>query len=166
MRRGNLEGVHGLARALRIAAAALLAALVVTGCASARASSPIVMTAAYVPAPTTPGTTVAYLQIRNNGQADRLISAQTSVGGKVQLRAPGARHAGVLIMRTVPDIPIAAKSITRLNPDSYHLLITGAGAMPDGKDITLRLTFANAGTVSILAMVTNPQSGGSSYFLN
>jgi hypothetical protein len=30
----------------------------------------------------------------------------------------------------------------------------------------LRLTFANAGTVTILAMVTNPQSGGSSYFLN
>jgi periplasmic copper chaperone A len=156
--------VRGLSQALRMAAAAVLAALVVTGCA-AGASSPIHVAAAYVPAPTTPGTTVAYLQIRNNGQADRLISAQTSVGGKVQLRAPGARRAGVLTMRTVPDIPIPANSMTRLNPDSYHLLITGAGAMPDGKDITLRLTFANAGTVTILAMVINPQSGnGSSYF--
>jgi hypothetical protein len=38
--------------------------------------------------------------------------------------------------------------------------------MRDGKDITLKLTFANAGTVTILAMVTNPESGGSSYFLN
>ncbi len=56
--------------------------------------------------------------------------------------------------------------MVRLNPDSYHLLITGAGAMYDGKDITLRLTFANAGTVTILALVTNPESGGSSYFLN
>jgi copper(I)-binding protein len=158
--------VHGLTRALRIAAVALLAALVATGCASAQASSPIHVAAAYVPAPTKPGTTVAYLQIRNNGQADRLISAQTSVGGTVRLRAPGPRHAGVLTMHTVPDIPIAANSMTRLNPDSYHLLITGAGAMPDGKDIMLRLTFANAGTVTILAMVTNPQSGGGSYFLN
>jgi copper(I)-binding protein len=158
--------VRGLSQALRMAAAAVLAALVMTGCAAAGASSPIHVAAAYVPAPTTPGTTVAYLQIRNNGQADRLISAQTSVGGKVQLRAPGARQAGVLTMRTVPDIPIPANSMTRLNPDSYHLLITGAGPMPDGKDITLRLTFANAGTVTILAMVTNPQSGGgsSSYF--
>jgi periplasmic copper chaperone A len=156
--------VRGLSQALRMAAAAVLAALVVTGCA-AGASSPIHVAAAYVPAPTTPGTTVAYLQIRNNGQADRLISAQTSVGGKVQLRAPESRRAGVLTMRTVPDIPIPANSMTRLNPDSYHLLITGAGAMPDGKDITLRLTFANAGTVTILAMVINPQSGnGSSYF--
>jgi periplasmic copper chaperone A len=158
--------VHGLTRALQIAAVALLAALVVTGCASAQARSPIAVAAAYVPAPTTPGTTVAYLQIRNNGQADRLTSVQTSVGGKVQLRAPGARNAGVLTMHTVPDIPIAANSMTRLNPNSYHLLITGAGAMQGGKDITLRLTFASAGMITVLAMVTNPQSGGGSYFLN
>jgi len=151
---------------LPIAGAALLAALVVTGCASANAASSIVVASAYVPQPTTPGTTVAYLDIRNNGHADRLISVRTSVGGKVQLRAPVAEHTGVLTMRTVTDIPIPADSLVRLNPDSYHLLITGAGAMYDGKDITLRLTFADAGTITILALVTNPESGGSSYFLN
>jgi len=151
---------------LSIAGAALLAALVVTGCASARASSSIAVASAYVPLPTTPGTTVAYLDIRNNGPADKLISVQTSVGGTVQLRAPVTRYAGVLTMRTVPDIPIAANSMTLLNPDSFHLLITGAGTMHDGKDITLRLTFADAGTITILAMVTNPETGGSSYFLN
>jgi copper(I)-binding protein len=158
--------VRGLTPVLRITGAALLAAFVVTGCASARATSSIVVASAYVPQPTTPGTTVAYLEIRNNGPADKLISVQTSVGGKVQLRAPAERHSGVLTMRTVPDIPIAANAMTRFNPVSYHLLITGAGTMRDGKDITLRLTFANAGTVTILAMVTDPQSGGSSYFLN
>ena len=153
-------------RVFRTAGAALLAVLVVTGCASARATPSIAIASAYVPQPTTPGTTVAYLEIRNNGPADKLISAQTSVGGTVQLRAPGARHAGALTMHTVADIPIAGQTMTRFNPDSYHLLITGAGTMRDGKDITLKLTFVNAGTVTILAMVTNPQSGGSSYFLN
>ena len=69
-------------------------------------------------------------------------------------------------MRTVTDIPIPADTMVRLNPDSYHLLITGAGAMHDGKDIWLRLTFADAGTITVLALVTNPQTGGSSYFLN
>jgi copper(I)-binding protein len=146
--------------------AALLAALVVTGCASASAASSIVVASAYVPQPTTPGTTVAYLDIRNNGQADKLISVQTSVGGTVQLRAPGARHSGILTMHTVPDIPLAANSMTLLNPDTFHLLITGAGAMHDGKDIMLKLTFANADPVTVIAMVTNPESGGSSYFLN
>jgi copper(I)-binding protein len=149
-----------------IAGVALLAALVITGCASANAASSIVVASAYVPQPTTPGTTVAYLDIRNNGRPDKLISAQTSVGGKVQLRAPAGRHSGIMTMRTVPDIPLPANSMTLLNPDSFHLLITGAGAMHDGKDIMLRLTFANAGTVTVIAMVTDPESGGSSYFLN
>ena len=152
---------------LPIAGAVLLAALVVTGCASASAASSIVVASAYVPQPTTPGTTVAYLDIRNNGRADKLISVQTSVGGTVQLRAPVARHAGEHpdhAHRAGHSHP--ANSMTLLNPDSFHLLITGAGAMHDGKDIMLRLTFANAGTVTVIAMVTNPESGGSSYFLN
>jgi periplasmic copper chaperone A len=151
---------------LGIACALLLAALGVSGCASASAASSISATAAYVPQPTTPGTTVAYLDIRNNGHADRLIAVHTSVGGTVQLRAPGVRDGGTLTMHTVTDIPIPADSLVRMNPDSYHLLITGAGPMHDGKDIMLRLTFANAGTITILALVTNPQNGGSSYFLN
>ena len=146
-----------------VAGAVLLA---VTGCASAHAASSIAVANAYVPAPATPGTTVAYLDIRNNGQADRLVSAQTSVGGTVRLRAPAGWHAGALTMRTVPDIVIPAGSMTHLNPDSFHLLITGAGPMPDGKDIMLRLTFAYAGTMTVIAMVTNPENGGSSYFLN
>ena len=155
-----------LTPALGVAGAVLLAALAVTGCASASAASSILVASAYVQAPTTPGTTVAYLNIRNNGRADRLISVQTSVGGKVQLRAPVARHAGIMTTRTVPDIPIPADSMTLLNPDSFHLLITGAGLMHDGKDIKLRLTFANAGTITVIAMVTNPETGGGSYFLN
>src|ERR1700750_3267855 len=158
--------VRRLTPVLRIAGAALLAALAVTGCAAAQATGSIDIASAYVPQPTTPGTTVAYLEIRNNGPADKLLSAQVSVGGTVQLRAPAGRHAGAMIMRTVRDIPIAANAMTRLNPISYHLLITGAGTMRDGKDIMLRLTFANAGTITVTARSTTPQSGASSYFLN
>jgi copper(I)-binding protein len=149
-----------------LAGAGLLATLAVTGCASASASSSIGVASAYVPVPATSGTTVAYLDIRNNGKTDRLISVQTSVGGRVQLRAPAGRHAGTLTMHTVPYIVIPSDTMITFNPDSYHLLITGAGPMRDGKDIMLRLTFANAGTVTVIALVTNPQNGGSSYFLN
>jgi copper(I)-binding protein len=146
-----------------ITSAVLVAAIALTGCAS---SSSISVTSAYVPQPTTPGTTVAYLDIRNNGHADRLVSAHTSVGGTVRLRARVESASGALVMRVVADIPIPADSLVRLNPDSYQLLITGAGPMHDGKDIWLRLTFADAGTVTVLAQVTNPETGGSSYFLN
>jgi copper(I)-binding protein len=146
-----------------IASVVLAAAIALTGCAS---SSTISLTSAYVPQPTTPGTTVAYLDIRNNGQADRLVAVHTSVGGTVVLRVRVQSPSGALVMRAVPDIPIPADSLIRLNPDSYQLLITGAGPMHDGKDIWLQLTFADAGTISVLAMVTNPETGGSSYFLN
>ena len=151
---------------LGIAGAVLLAALGVNGCASASAASSLNVSSAYVPQPTTPGTTVAYLDIRNNGHADRLVAVHTSVGGTVQLRAPAARHAGVLMMRTVPEILIPADSLVRLNPDTYHLLITSAGPMHDGKDIMLRLTFADAGTITVIALVTDPETGGGSYFHN
>jgi copper(I)-binding protein len=146
-----------------LASVVLLAAVALAGCAS---STTIGITSAYVPQPTTPGTTVAYLDIRNNGRADRLVAAHTSVGGTVQLRARVESPTGALVMRPVSDIPIPADSLVRLNPDSYQLLITGAGPMHDGKDIWLQLTFADAGTIQVLAQVTNPQTGGSSYFLN
>jgi periplasmic copper chaperone A len=147
-------------------ASAVLLAVALAGCTAAGDASSIYITSAYVPQPTTPGTTVAYLAIRNDGQADRLVSVHTSVGGTVELRAPVAGGTGVVVMHTVADIPIPADSLVRLNPDSYHLLITGAGPMHDGKDIWLRLTFADAGTITVLALVTNPETGGSSYFLN
>jgi copper(I)-binding protein len=151
---------------LGIAGAVLLAALGVSGCATASAASSISVTSAYVPLPTTPGNTVAYLDIRNNGHADRLVAASTSVGGTVQLRALDAAQGGGPTMHAVTDIPIPADSMVRLNPDNGYLVITGAGPMQDGKDIMLQLTFANAGTVTILALVTNPQNSGGSYFLN
>jgi periplasmic copper chaperone A len=149
-----------------LASAVLLAVVALAGCTAASAASSISVTSAYVPQPTTPGNTVAYLDIRNNGRADRLVSVHTSVGGTVQLRAPETSGAGTVVMHTVADIPIPAGSLVRLNPDSFHLLITGAGPMHDGKDIWLRLTFADAGTITVLALVTNPATGGSSYFLN
>jgi copper(I)-binding protein len=109
---------------------------------------------------------VAYLDIRNNGSPDQLIAVSTSVGGSVLLRGPVKFGTTPVLMHTVTAIPIPANYTTQLVPNSYHLLITGAGPMQDGKDITLKLTFAHAGTITIFALVTNPATGGSSYFLN
>ena len=52
----------------------------------------IIPTGAYVQQPTSTGqSTVGYLDIRNNGTADSLVSVSTSVGGTVQLRARSAK---------------------------------------------------------------------------
>jgi copper(I)-binding protein len=145
------------------------AAAGLSGCyasATAGAASPILIATAYVPQPAAAakGMTVAYLVIRNNGAADRLVSARTSVGGHVAFRATTGH--GSMTMHTIPSIRVPANSTLRLVPDGLHLLISGAGPMRGGKDITLTLVFAHAGPVSVVAQVTNPQTGGSSYFLN
>jgi copper(I)-binding protein len=145
-----------------------MAALAAAGCSTASALSgpAITVPAAYVQVPESGDSTVGYLDIRNNGSADQLVSVRTSVGGTVEFRAPMHPGVGPVVFHTVSDIPVPAAAMTQLVPDSYHLLITGAGHMQDGKDITLTLTFAHFGKVTILALVTNPESGGSSYFLN
>ena len=149
--------------------AAAVLAVAVTGCASRNhaGGSGIVTAGAYVQQPASTGkTTVGYLDIRNNGAADALVSVSTSVGGTVVLRGPVRDGEVPIVMHTVTAIPIPADATTQLIPTSYHLLISGAGAMSDGKDITLTLRFAHASPVTIYAIVTNPQNGGASYFLN
>jgi copper(I)-binding protein len=153
--------------AVAAALAACGAVVAVTGCATGVSGGPpLAVTSAYVPLPAeaAPRTTVAFLDIRNDGAADRLIAARTSVGGKVIFRAPAGQDAAV--MKTVPAIAIPAATTVRLLPNNAHLVITGAGPMRAGKDITIVLTFVRAGNLSIIAQVTDPQSGGNGYFTN
>jgi hypothetical protein len=165
-----LFGVLRFIRVIGLVGVAAATVVAGAGCSAARnhAGGPgIVTNGAYVEQPASTGqTTVGYLDIRNNGSADELVSVTTSVGGTVELRAPVTKGVSPVVMHTVKDIPIAADSTTQLIPNSYHLLITDPGPMRDGKDIYLKLTFANGGSQTVIALVTNPQNGGSSYFLN
>jgi copper(I)-binding protein len=151
--------------ARRAVAAALVACLgAVAGCAAQAGASPsIQVSTAYVPVPHA-GLTVAYVLIRNNGNADRLVAVHTSVGGRVTFRA--AHGPGASVMSTIPSVRIPGHATLAMRPNGIHMVITGAGPMRGGKDITLTLQFAHGGPVSVLAQVTDPQSGGSSYFLN
>ena len=140
----------------------IMVAAALSGCAQqATAAARIQVSTAYVNQPSASGTTEAYLVIQNNGSADRLTSARTSAGGLVTFRGP-AGHDGAA-MQTVPDIAIPARATVRLNPDSFHMLITRPGPMRADTEITLTLVFARAGTMSVAATVTDPQNGGSSY---
>jgi copper(I)-binding protein len=152
-------------RAARAAAAASLvaaAAAGLTGCYTKASATPAIeLSTAVVPQPSSSGKTVAFLVIRNNAGPDRLISARTSAGGRVTFGAEGNSAA-----HTLPAISIPGHNVIHLAPNTDHLLITGARPMHGGKDITLTLVFAHAGTMSIIAQVTNPETGGSTYFTN
>jgi len=152
-------------RAAALGAVAVAGAGLLAGCAvPAQAGPAIQLSSAQIVVPSASGVTDAYVDVRNNGPADRLIAARLSIGGSVALRSPV--RTGQVAMHTVRSISIPARSFTGLDPNGSHLLVTGPGPMKAGTEITLTLVFAHAGAVSVAAMVTNPETGGSSYFLN
>jgi copper(I)-binding protein len=159
------SGRRRLLASIGAAAAVVLGTGLIAGCAEPAQAGPLIqLSTAQVLEPGPGGISNAYLDVTNNGPADKIVAARLSVGGRVSLRSPV--RPDQVEMRTVTSINIPAKSLTRLAPNSSHLLISGAGPMRSGTEITLTLVFAHGGTFSVAAMVTNPQTGGSSYFLN
>lgn len=154
-----------LARRSAVAALAVLGTLLAVGCSAPAASGPVIqLSSALITTPSSAGVTDIYVDVQNNGPATRLVAARISVGGHITLRAPVRQ--GEVEMRSVQAIAIPAQSFVGLDPNGSHLLVTDPGPMKSGTEITLTLVFAHAGSFSVLAMVTNPESGGSSYFLN
>jgi copper(I)-binding protein len=146
-------------------ALAVLGTSLAAGCAMPGQHGPVIkLSSAQVTEPSSTGITDVYVDVQNNGAADQIVGARISVGGKVTLRSPV--RAGVVQMRSVRAIEVPAKSFIGLDPNSSHLLVTGSGAMKAGSLITLTLVFAHAGPISVPALVTNPETGGGSYFLN
>jgi copper(I)-binding protein len=164
---GSLHAWTRRRRARQRAACALavLGTGLAVGCAAPAQQGPAIkLSSAQVTFPSANGTTDIYLDVRNDGAADQIIGARISVGGIVTLRSP--IRSGVVQMRSVRTIAIPARSFVGLDPNGSHLLVTGSGPMKAGTEITLTVVFAHAGPISVPALVTNPESGGSSYFLN
>jgi copper(I)-binding protein len=166
LRRRAPDGVPAPARTFLAGAVLVLAVALLAGCSGApQPPGPMLsLLSAQIAEPNSGGTTAAYLIVENKGPAIQLIGARTSAGGAVALRSPG--RVGVAGMHTVTAIDIPAHTLFRLDPSGSHLLITGSGPMKAGTEITITLIFAHAGPISAPAMVTNPSTGGASYFLN
>lgn len=144
---------------------AVLGAGLVAGCAAPGQHGPVIrLSSAQVTYPSASGTTAIYVDVQNNGATDQIIGARISVGGTVTLRSPV--RSGVVQMHSVRAIVIPARSSVGLDPNGSHLLVTDSGRMKAGTEITLTLVFAHAGPVSVPALVTDPETGGDSYFLN
>lgn len=147
--------------------AVLAAGLAIAGCTApgGRQAGPVIqVSGAQIMTPGANGVTDVYLDVQNSGPADKIIAASISSGGHITLRAPV--RTGEPEMRTVSSITIPADSSLGLDPNGEHLLVTGTGHMIAGHEITLTVVFAHAGRVSTPLLVTNPQSGGASYFLD
>ena len=96
----------------------------------------------------------AYMTIRNPGnQPDRLVKATSDVAKVVELHTVEEQN-GVMSMHPVEGIDVPANGEATLKPGGFHvMLIALTRDLKVGDTVTVTLTFANAGDMTVQAKV-------------
>jgi copper(I)-binding protein len=98
-------------------------------------------------------TGVVYLTITEHGPADILTAVSSSIAARAELHESVDDH-GVMKMRPVISLPIAAGKPVTLAPGGYHIMLTGLKqALVAGATFPVTLTFAKAGEVTATVSV-------------
>jgi hypothetical protein len=102
------------------------------------------------------GATVAaaYFEIRSEASAaDRLVAAASDAAERVEVHTH-IEEDGVMKMRRIDALPVAAGQSTVLKPSGHHLMLFGLKRpLKEGDMLKLSLTFETAGTIEVDATV-------------
>ena len=93
---------------------------------------------------------VGYLEIRNNGrQADRLVSASTTVAKRVEMHV--TEHAGeVARMRQLRAFEVPGRERLALEPGGAHLMLVDLlQPLKKGERFSMTLNFERAGALEV-----------------
>jgi len=100
------------------------------------------------------GNGAAYLTVTNNGAADRILEAQSPVASRVELHAHEMDDAGVMRMRQVEAVELAAGAVTELKPGGQHIMLIGLAApLAEGETFPLSLVLEAAGSIELEVQV-------------
>ena len=107
-------------------------------------------------------TGAAYLTLTTSiDQPDRLILAASPVAELVELHTVSMDNDGVMRMRPVEAIGVAADAPTELAPGGLHIMLIGlTGPLIQGESFPLTLTFEDAGSVEISVPVASAGASG------
>ncbi|MGE8406482.1 MAG: copper chaperone PCu(A)C [Pseudomonas sp.] len=105
----------------------------------------------------------AYFVIDNNGkEADRLLSASTTVSDRAELHQH-VMNGDVMRMQQVPDVAVPAGGKVTFSPSAYHVMIMAPkdrSLLTDGKHFPLTLRFEKAGEITVdVAVQKQPPAG-------
>lgn len=133
-------------RTLILAAAAALLA----GAAFAAKAGAIDISGAWSrPAPAG-GNGVGYVVLRNDGKADRLVSASTPVAGRVEMHESMVMGGKAMMHPRPRGIELPAGKTVALKPESFHLMMIGLKKpLKVGETVPVTLKFEKAGTVTV-----------------
>ena len=161
MPEGNRRGKR-IALPGRAIAGLAIVAMALVGCGQQRGTAaPIKIASAFVMQGAGLNSDAAYLVIANSGSADQLVSVRSSAGGRVLF--VGGRSSAAAAASALSELSVPGHAVTRLDPSGVHLEIVHPGRLREGSDITLTLVFAHAGTMHVLAQVSNPASSNGGY---
>jgi copper(I)-binding protein len=143
----------------RIAAAfkpAVLAALLLTGAASALAQTPaamLVVDAWIAAAPPTARHNAAYLTLKNGPRKDTLLAVSTPVAETAEIHEV-SKADGLTRMQRRASIELAPNQELSFAPGGRHImLINLRQPLPAGTQVPLALKFRHAGTIRVQAEV-------------
>ena len=125
------------------------------------AGSELRVESAWARAATTADHPVAvYMRIVNAGaEADRLIGAASNAAGSVVLHR--TYHADAVRMMRVASIEIPAGGSVTLAPNGRHVTLESPGRLlRQGDSVTVTLSFARAGNISVSVRVLAPGASG------
>ena len=92
----------------------------------------------------------AYVTIENRGpDADRLTAVSSPAAARAALHSH-AMEAGVMKMRPVAAVEVAAGAVTAMKPGGLHIMLMGLAApLVEGGSFPLTLTFERAGALTL-----------------
>jgi copper(I)-binding protein len=107
-------------------------------------------------------TGAAYMGLVNVGEgADRLVAVSTPAAKRAELHEHSMDDQGVMKMRPVEAIDVAAKSETHLQPGGLHVMLMGLAApLTEGDSFPMTLRFENAGEIEVTVAVLAPAAMG------
>lgn len=101
----------------------------------------------------------AFMTMKAVGGADRVVSASSPVAEKIELHET-INDGGVMKMREVPQMVLAAGQAMVLTPGSYHILLIGLKKpLNRGESFPLTVAFEKAAPVTVTVTV---QAAGAS----
>lgn len=109
--------------------------------------------------PVTAHTGALFVNIRNWGEKDILVSAHTDIAEKTELHTH-LHEDGLMKMRQVEHIEVPAESTLELTPGGYHIMLIGLRKpLLEGMHFPVRLEFVASGSVELQAEVRSMDAG-------
>ncbi len=98
-------------------------------------------------------TGAVYLTVLNGPDADTLLSASADGAARIEFHESWD-DGGMMRMRRLDAIPMAAGAVTRLEPGGMHLMLVGlARDLSEGDTLAAALLFRSAGRVDVAVPV-------------